>query len=498
MTDDAVCSSPTDLACLYRLAAELLQLDDYDAMLDAIMRHALDCLRAERGFVVLRRDDQRMDFKVVRNWRRAELVNGGEPISRSIVAEVLEGGEVMLVEDALEDARYAKMESVLRQGIRSVLAAPLEVDGARVGAIYLESQSPQRLFGEAQRALFKRILELSSRALETCARRMVLEERSQMLERLIRPQPRFQEILTQDPEFLNLLDTVAQVATTDLPVLVQGETGTGKELVVRALHHNSKRAGKPLEPVNCGAISPTLVESELFGHVRGAFTDARRDKVGKIVAADGGTVFLDEVGELPNELQVKLLRTIQFGEVQPVGATHTVQVDVRFVAATNRDLEAAVAEGSFREDLYYRLNVITLELPPLRQRPDDVLPLFYHFLRRAAEIAGRPLPDVSPRLERVLASYAWPGNVRELENEAQRLLAVTPAGQPLTVDRLSKRIAQQPAVAGDADLMTLAEHERELIELRLRLAGGNRTQAAKSLGISREGLRKKLKRLGLS
>ncbi|MEL7059320.1 MAG: sigma-54 dependent transcriptional regulator [Acidobacteriota bacterium] len=340
-------------------------------------------------------------------------------------------------------------------------------------------------------------MELSSRALEQCLKRLVLEQRNSLLEADFLARHRFPGIVTRDPGFLKILETVAQVATSDLPVLVQGPSGTGKELVVRALHLNSPRAKQKFVTVNCGAISPALLESELFGHLRGSFTGATRDKAGVIAAADGGSIFLDEVGELPLELQVKLLRTLQFGEVQKVGATRPTQVDVRFLAATNRNLEEEVANGNFREDLLYRLNVVTLELPPLAERPDDILPLFFHFLRQTCEKLGRAVPQLSPRLERVLENYAWPGNVRELENEAKRLIAVTAEGMPLTVDRLSPRLTRASAKAPTAP-QSLAEQEKELIELHLRLAGGNRTKTAQSLGISREGLRKKMKRLGLS
>ncbi len=498
---DTLALPPRDLESLYKLARVLLQLDDYDAILDAIANHAIDALRAERGFLVLYRDDTEIEFKVVRNWQRDELEGDGEPISRSIVAEVLKSGQLMLVEDALDDQRYATMESVLRQGIRSVLAAPLEADGRRVGALYLESQKIHNLFAEPQRALFERILELSSKALERCLEKIVLAERNQALERVLKPRHRFKGILTQDADFLDILETVAQAAQANLPILIQGPTGTGKELVARTAHLNSPRAQARMVTVNCGAISPALLESELFGHVRGAFTDAKLDKQGLIAAAHGGTVFLDEVGELPSELQVKLLRTIQFGEVQPVGATRPLQIDARYLAATNRDLEAEVAAGKFRQDLLFRLNVITIDLPALRDRPDDILPLFYHFLRQAATALEKPFPKVSPRLERVLLGHDWPGNVRELENEAKRLVAITATGEPLTVDRMSRRITQASA-PGDATQLdgpnSLADHEREIIELHLRMHAGNRTHAAKSLGISREGLRKKMKRLGLS
>ena len=466
-------------------------------MLDAVVQHSLESLAGERGFLVLKKGDG-LDFKVVRNWSRDELEGRGEPVSRSIVQQVLQTREPVLIEDALADQRYAQTESILRMQIRSVVAAPLEVEGEVVGVLYLESRSIRRLFGEAEFELFRHILELSSRALENCMKRLVLEQRNRVLEQDFLARHQFPGIVTRDAGFLKILETVAQVASSDLPVLVQGPSGTGKELIVRALHLNSKRSKGAYVTINCGAISPTLLESELFGHRRGAFTGATRDKVGVIATADGGSVFLDEIGELPQELQVKLLRTLQFGEIMPVGSTQPITVDVRFLAATNRNLEEEVKAGRFREDLLYRLNVVTLDLPPLCERPADVLPLFYHFLRMSAEKSDRSEPQVSPRLERVLQEYHWPGNVRELENEARRLVAVTPEDSPVTVDRLSPRILKSEEMGEKPSPASLADQERELIELHLRVSGGNRTQAARSLGISREGLRKKMKRLQLA
>lgn len=481
---------------LHRLARELLRLEDYDRMVDAVVRHSLESLRGERGFLVLQRGDE-LDFKVVRNWRRDELEGRGEPVSRSIVTRVLADGEPVLIEDALSDQRFAQTESILRMQIRSVLAAPLKVDGVPSGVLYLESRSLDRLFGVAELELFRHILELASRALESCMKRIVLEQRNSMLEANFLERHQFPGIVTQDAGFLKVLETVALVAKSDLPVLIQGASGTGKELVVRALHLNSSRSKERYVTVNCGAISPNLLESELFGHKRGAFTGATRDKEGVIASADRGSVFLDEVGELPPELQVKLLRTLQFGEIQPVGSSRPATVDVRFLAATNRNLEEEVEKGTFREDLLYRLNVVTIDLPPLRERPDDILPLFYHFLRSACAKAGREAPQVSRRVEQTLQDYGWPGNVRELENEALRLVAVTPEGTPITVDRLSPRLVRADARPVPTPA-SLAEHEKELIELHLRKSKGNRTRAAESLGISREGLRKKMIRLGLA
>ncbi|MEM9294037.1 MAG: sigma-54-dependent Fis family transcriptional regulator [Acidobacteriota bacterium] len=492
---DGVTYRSEDLAKLVDLAEDLLRLDDHERLLDAIVQRSLEVLHGDRGFLMLRSPDQgSLQLRVVRNWSREELEGDRDPISRSILQDVLHRGEPTLIEDALSDDRFSEAESVLRKGIRSVLAAPLTLEGKTAGALYLESRSLEHLFETTQLGLFHRILDLSARALEASLRRLLLEQRNQLLENDLFERHRFPGIITGDPAFLKILETVAQVAPSDLPVLVQGPTGTGKELVVRALHLNSRRASRPYVTVNCGAVSPSLLESELFGHRRGAFTGASRDKQGLIPSGDTGTVFLDEVGELPKELQVKLLRTLQFGEVQPVGASRPHRVDVRFVAATNRDLEQEVADGNFREDLLYRLNAITVELPPLHERPDDVLPLFYHFLRREAERMERPLPTVPPAVERALSTYDWPGNVRDLENEARRLVAITPEGHPIAVDSLSKRIQSAEGPLAAARLATLDEMERQLIEVHLKECGGNRSAAARSLGISREGLRKKMKR----
>ena len=487
-----------DLEALYELATELLRLEDYDQMLDTVVLRALAILRADRGFLVLTDEEtDALSFAVVRNWSREELEAGKEQVSRTILGEVLRGNEPMLIRDALSDPRFAGQRSVHELAIRSVLAAPLHLDGKQVGAFYLESRKLTRLFRPEDLELFRRLLALASRALEACAKRLVLEQRASALEKDLLARHNFAGIVTRDSRFLRVLETVAQVAGSDIPVLLQGPSGSGKELIARALHLNSRRAKGPFLTINCGAISTQLLESELFGHVRGAFTGALNDKPGLIRQAQNGTLCLDEIGELPRELQVKLLRTLQFGEVQPVGGERPQRVDVRFVAATNRDLEREVREGRFREDLLYRVNAITLQLPPLKERPDDIPLLFQHFLKQAAQQAGRPLPRLESGLELVVQQYAWPGNVRELENEAARLVALTPAEQPVKIERLSTRITQ--SVSSELDsLATLEQREKELIALHLRLAGGNRSQAAKTLGISREGLRHKLKRLRMN
>jgi transcriptional regulator with GAF, ATPase, and Fis domain len=478
-------------AALYRLSREILRLESYEQLLDAIVHHSLAMLRGDRGFLVLVRSGG-LDFKVVRNWSPEEPPPDQEPVSRAILQMVLQEQRPILIEDAARDPRFHNSKSVRHLQIRSVLAAPLYFEKKINGVLYLESRQAENLLTDEELALFQEILFISERILSFCLHRLLLEQRAASLEQELLSQYKFEGIITQDKGFLRVLEGVAAIASSDLPVLIQGKSGTGKELIARALHANSTRRSKTMVTVNCSALSSNLLESELFGYVKGAFTGALKAKQGLLASADGSTLFLDEIGELPKELQAKLLRALQFGEVYPIGATQPIHVDVRFVAATNRDLELEVKEGRFREDLLFRLNAASFVLPALRDRQGDILPLFTHFLRKECAKQNRAEPKIEQSVERGLLGYSWPGNIRELEHETKRLLAVTPIGLPLTTDRLSPKILQEPK-----QLSTLAEQERQLVLMHLEYAGNNRTQAAATLGLSREGLRLMMKRLGL-
>jgi two-component system, NtrC family, response regulator HydG len=294
-------------------------------------------------------------------------------------------------------------------------------------------------------------------------------------------------------------ELVSRVADSDASVLIQGETGTGKELVARRIHSSGKRRTGPFIAINCAAVPHALIESELFGHARGAFTDARTERTGLFVEANGGTLFLDEVGELPLETQPKLLRALQERSVRPVGSNSEQSFDVRVVAATNRDLEYEVFEKRFREDLYYRINVVTIELPPLRNRGGDVLEIAQYLLGRFAERAGKPPLTLSPGAAEKLVAYAWPGNVRELENCLERGVALARFNQ-LTAEDLPDKIrnfrAEKFVVAADdpTEVVTLEALEKSYIVRVLSLVGGNKSQAAQMLGVDRRTLYRKLAR----
>jgi DNA-binding NtrC family response regulator len=328
-----------------------------------------------------------------------------------------------------------------------------------------------------------------------------LVEENERLRRGLRQQHGLDTIIGVSPSMKQLFETARKVAPSDTTVLLEGESGTGKELFARAIHVHSRRAARPFVAVNCGSLVGTLLESELFGHVKGAFTGAHGNKVGLVTAASGGTLFLDEIGELALDLQPKLLRVLQEGEVKPVGGVETRKVDVRVVAATNRDLQEDVRQGRFREDLYYRLNVISLKITPLRERPEDIPLLVDRFLRACAAKARREIDGISDAALRYLQQQPWPGNVRELQNAVERAVILS-SERVIDVDDLTQGPRSAPAAAAPPRVapapypfenMPLEDVERRHIEHVMQTAGGQRTRAAEILGINRTTLWKKLR-----
>ncbi len=357
-------------------------------------------------------------------------------------------------------------------------------EAIRLGALdYFEKgQEPEELFHRIDNAL-------ASRAL----RRENANLKAQLRERYGLP-----GLIAQSPAMQAVLDLVERVAPTDATVLIQGESGTGKEVIAKAVHHASPRAARPFVAVNCGAVPETLLESELFGYVRGAFTGAAGGKLGLFEEAGGGTLFLDEIAEMPATLQVKLLRALQSGEVRRLGATQAATIDVRVLAATNGDLATRISQGSFREDLFYRLNVIQVTLPPLRDRREDIPALAEHFLARAAAKLGRTLRLSPAALERVLR-YPWPGNVRELENAIERA-AILSRSETVEPDDLPPHVSAGLQLGPSPALprqVTLAEAERAHILTTLERFGRNHSGAAEALGIGRTTLWRKLKEYGI-
>ncbi len=306
----------------------------------------------------------------------------------------------------------------------------------------------------------------------------------------------FEQMVGQDPKMLEIYETIATFSQSEGTVLIQGESGTGKELVARAIHKRSPRRKSPFVVVNCAAIPPTLMESEIFGHVKGAFTGATSTRSGKLELADRGTVFLDDIDSLEINMQAKLLRVIQEKEVERLGDSKLIHLDVRFLASSNKDIDTLIAQGDFREDLYYRLNVLPIRLPPLRERKGDIPLLLGHFLENFARRTGTPVKEVSDRALARLMSYEWPGNVRELQNFVERMATVK-AGPAIDIEDLDS-VFQKCLPAEDLSLKeAVASFEREFIGQMLERHGFNRTKAAQKLGIHRNTLISKIQELGL-
>jgi Nif-specific regulatory protein len=456
-------------------------LEDSRYILDEIMKTVFKILDAERGFIALVDENtQELTYELVQDKSQTQPQEKLE-VSRTIVHKVLREGVSLLTINALKDSNLGKAKSIQEYNIRSALCAPLLFREAVLGIIYLDNRVSEGSFSPDDLMFLQAMCHQAGIALGNAHLHRQIVQENIRLENALKP--KFQ-ILGESEGMKKIYTTIKKIAPTDVTVLIQGETGTGKELVAKVLHELSRRREKPFIAVNCAAIPKELIESELFGHEKGAFTGATSVRQGKFQMAHGGTLFLDEVGDMSLDTQAKVLRTLEERELQPIGGTRTVEVDVRVVAATNMDLRKAVERGTFREDLYFRLNVVPLELPPLRARKEDILPLAEYFA------AGR-IKKISAQAQRLLLSYQWPGNVRELKNCIERAVVmgdgemVQPEDLPHYV-RGGRQTIPEP-------LDSLKRFEAAHITRVLRSTGWRKSEAAKMLGISRQTLDNKIK-----
>ena len=320
--------------------------------------------------------------------------------------------------------------------------------------------------------------------IERIAEKRKLQLENVLYKRRLKDRFNYDQLVGKSPKMQGIYEIIDRISTGSPTVLIQGESGTGKELVANVIHQNSVRRDRPFIPVNCGAITEGLLESELFGHVKGSFTGAIKDSIGLFKAADGGTIFLDEIAEVPPSLQVKLLRALQERKIRPVGSTRESDVDVRVIAATNKNLEEAISNKSFRQDLYYRLNVIWVQMPPLREIRDDIPHLTAHFIRKFSKESHRQVTRVSPEAMNLLMEYDWPGNVRQLENIIERAFALG-SGEIIEVNDLPPEIrGTQQSISSDVNNLNIADNEKILIEKALHRTNGNKAEAAKLLGVN--------------
>ncbi len=487
--------------------------------IEAVVAATFELLpRASNVAILLRSEADRDRFALATSRQRPGIpphhadpdVPGGAPVraSRAVLRRVLADRAAVLIANAQEE--MSSSESILGGQILSMLAVPLWRGEDIIGLIQADNrQSGAGMFAASDLEVALLLGAQAALAVDNAtlvARLRVAEERARGENVYLKRREekmKFDNIIGESPAMKAVLSQLERVIDTRATVCIEGDTGTGKELIASAIHHQSQRRDKMFVAQNCAALPENLLESELFGHKRGAFTGAEADKKGLFEIADGGTLFLDEMGEMPLTLQSKLLRVLQEGTIRAVGATSEKQVDVRIICATNRDLAAEVEKGAFRQDLYYRLMVFPIKLTPLRDRREDIPALAAHFLARYAEEYRVVLPGFSPEALDALAGYGWPGNIRELENEVQRLVIQAEPGHIIDVTDLSPRLRKiEGTVTRIAPKQgTLKEMmdqvERWLIAEALREHNNNKTKTAVSLGITREGLHKKLAKLGV-
>ena len=490
--------SQEHLQTLYEVSEDLTSLLDLNVLLDRILDRLKKVSHAERVLIAIE-DGAAGRVKVARKYNLDDLA--AREISQGIIRWSMRQCEPVLSLDARVDDRFRKRASVSAYGIRSVLCVPLRhAESGVIGALYLDHRKLEDLFREEDTALIAAFAHLASIAVVNARMFSRIQEQALFFQEKYEGTYRMGELIGQSQVMQEVFKLVDVAAESDMTVLIQGETGTGKELAARAIHTRSNRKAKPFLSANCGALTHELLQSELFGHKRGSFTGASSDRKGLFASAEGGSVFLDEIGDASSQLQISLLRVLQDGETQRVGETNVRHVDVRVIAATNRDLEADVRAGLFREDLYYRLRVLQIEMPPLRDRIEDIPSLSEHILKRVSSEQGKEVLGFTVGAMRGLMDHAWPGNVRELQNEIRRAVALVEEGKKVSVDLFSKRIEhRQDAEQGSRGHLKseVAALEKRMIAAALDKCKGNISHTAAHLGLSRNGLQKMMTRYGL-
>ncbi len=526
-------SSEQELSILTEIGQILSSTLELRETFGKMMQIISDKLNMRRGTLVLLDEGSgRLRTEAAVGLTADEMERGKYSLGEGITGSVVATGRPRVVADVRKEPdflnRTGRFNPAADEGKLSFICVPIKIEGRTVGALSVDKPQDTDLQLRGDHRFIEIIAAFLSQAIQI--NRMVLRQKEELLEEnaqlraQVRDRYRFENIIGDAPAMHDVFATVGQVANSRATVLLLGETGTGKEMIAKAIHFNSPRREKPFIRVNCGAMSTTLLESELFGHVKGSFTGAIRDKIGRFEAADQGTIFLDEIGTMEPQLQVKLLRVLQERELERVGDTQTLKVDVRVIAATNVDLQEEVARGNFREDLFYRLNVVSIYLPPLRNRREDIPRLIDFFLDKYNLINGRNLRKISREMLNILLRYPWPGNVRELENAIERAVVLsrdedfTEDLLPLSVrmfaaqrrtnqasesiETLTRRLADQ-AIAdyelreGEIYQLVIDQIERALIDRALAKCGGVKTKAADFLGINRNTLNKKVKDLGI-
>ena len=492
--DDAIYLMARDLSALMKISTSINAIRGLDELLQRLIELLFEVVPAQRGAILLTNNDS-LDSSVLFGLDRANGKDKAVTVSRTIAQQVLRDGVALIANDPTTQPTLTS-ESLIQARTHSVMCVPLVMIDHKLGVVYLDTTIAGDHFNRDHLQLVTAIAGIAAVAIENARHFEWLRNEN---ERLLADVNIEHNMVGEGAAMQRVYHFISKVAPTDSTVLIAGESGTGKELAARAIHRNSKRSQKPFMAVNCAALTDTLLESELFGHEKGAFTGAFALKKGRLEIADGGTVFLDEIGELTPALQVKLLRVLQEREFERVGGTVTIKVDLRLIAASNKNLEEAIEAGEFRQDLFYRLNVVSLEMPALRERREDIMLLASYFVDKYGAKCNRKLRGISADARERLTAYDWPGNVRELENAIERAIVLGTTDVILQED-LPEALLERETSAVHS---TMGYHEavtqtkKQIILKAIEEAKGNYTEAAKLLGVHPNYLHRLIRNLNL-
>ena len=493
--DHAVYLMGRDLSALMKVSTTINSIRGIDDLLERLMELLFEVVPAERGAILLT-DEGSVDASLIFGLDRARGRDEAVTVSRTIVQQVLRDGVALLANEGAASSHHAT-DSLIATRAHSVMCVPMLLVNRKLGVLYLDTTQARDPFNREHLKLVAAIGGIAAVAIENARLFEWLETEK---ERLLSDVGIEHNMIGESAPMQRVYHFISKVAPKDATVLIYGESGTGKELAARAIHRNSQRSQKTFMAVNCAALNESLLESELFGHEKGSFTGALALKKGRLEVADGGTIFLDEIGELTPALQVKLLRVLQEREFERVGGIATINVDLRVIAATNKNLEEAIEAGQFRQDLYYRLNVVSLEMPPLRDRREDIMLLANYFADKYGVRCNRKLKGFSAEARKCLTAYDWPGNVRELENTIERAIVLGTTDWILPEDLPEALL--ETKVTADGSITTyheaVARNKRLLIVNALEQAKNNRAEAARLLGIHPNYLQRLIRNLNLS
>ena len=472
-----------DLSALMKFSTTINAIRSPKELQESLLELVFEVVPAGRGAILLVGEHERGEdeFASIFGLDRVSGPDQKVKISRTIVRRVLEDSAALLISDA-EEGKALTTDSLIAARSQSLLCVPLIMLERAIGVIYLDTDEPDVRFDKDHLQLVTAIAAIAAVAIQNARHIEKLESENQ---RLLADANMERNMVGESSLMREAYQLISKVAPTESTVLISGESGTGKELAARAIHRNSSRSDKPFVAVNCAALAESLLESELFGHEKGAFTGALNLRKGRLEIADGGTIFLDEIGELSPALQTKLLRVLQEREFERVGSARSIKIDIRVLAATNRDLEAAISQGSFRQDLYFRLNVVKLEMPALRERPEDIPMLANYFAAKYADTCNRKVVGISAEAQKLLVKYEWPGNVRELENAIERAIVLGTTEYLLPED-LPEAVLETDA-ATDSSASNYHEGvtrtKKQIIIDAMKKSKGSYTAAAKLLGV---------------